>query len=299
MKTHFTTLFIIFLTAALAIFGILMPKFTSLYQNDTLITQVEIDDIDQVSLSYSSDNDIINILQIFASNNYSFIGDEREISTDDSMQIKNEVSYFLECLYGYSEEFYISYGYLCSYNTVSFYSSIYGPYSFEPCLLHYENDNEMPLDDYDNEQNGNSAISGAMSAVSTNERAIWVVTTSETIESRYFTFYIDDATDKVCSFYLYNRPSSDDNYMTSVDINKYIYIFTELFTDYYGLNVENCQSDAEDSGYDVESTDGILQLYECDLYYTLTDPSDSDNYVTIIISVSSNFVAFNLDSIYY
>ncbi len=299
MKTRLTTIFILLLTAALAIFGILMPKFTSLYQNDALITQVEVDDIDQISFSYSSDNEIINVLQIFASGNYSINSDEREVSTEDNIWIKREASYFLECLQSYANEYFMLHGYVGSYNTINFSALLDEPYYFEPCTLVYNIDNEM-LDNNENEQNGNSAVSGDTNVVlSANERAVWMVTTTNAnkiFEDEYFTIYIDDATSKVCSFYLYDSTTSVDDYMNSVDINKYIYIFTSLFTEYYGLNVEYSQSDAYDYIDTIESDE--LQLYESELYYTITDPSDSDNYVSLIIYVNSNFVVFSLDSFY-
>lgn len=289
MKKHIITASIILLAAALVALGVFMPRIIFSYQNDTLLSQVENDQIDKVSFMDYSDNEAYNALRMLAANEFNLISDERDSDMDTRRQLKNEASSFLTLLQSYSDDYSVSYGTAGAgifYTTTNFYAP-------EPCLIainDYSDYNEAILDDVDIIYDSYSgySVSNTDSSESDN-RPAWMIYSKTASDSLSQFFVIDDASGKVVSFDIYWN--IDSSPFAALDINKYIYIFTNLFEDYYNLTVLSCQSEIEEAYYDDSNSEEVFDSFY--LYYTLTDSDTSDTTVIITILITGNSVAFN------
>ncbi len=296
MRKHLLTTFIILLSAALIALGVLMPKITFSYQNTSLLAQVENDPVDRVSFMDYSDNEAFNALQMIATFQYSLISDERDSDMDTRRQFRKDVSSFMNLLRGYADDYTVNYGYS---GQVDFFNSTLYFYAPEPCLLTNDDiEYEVIPDDNDNiisenmiyNSNSNSATTGTDDS-EWDDRPVWLLSSySRTRNSKYQYFVIDDTSGKIVSFSIYEDNEADSFSFTTLDMNEYIYIFTNLFTDYYNLTVLSYQSDC-DEPYLNEEGEEVFDYFN--LYFTVSDSATSETSVMIMIFISYDSVCFN------
>ena len=293
MKKFLLTTSIILLSAALTALGVFMPKIAFSYQNASLLTQVENDQIDRVSFMDYSDNEAFNALQMTASSQYRLIPDERSSDMDTRKQFRKEASSFMNLLQDYADEYIVNYGY--SGQVYIFDTTLYfnAP---EPYLITIDDsDNEAAFDDNDviiYDSSSNSAAIGTDNNEWAN-RPAWMLTSyTKTRHPQSLYFYIDDTSGKIVSFYIFEEDDDESNSFsfTTFDMNEYIYIFTNLLTDYYNLTIVSYQSEINEP-YLNEEEEEVFDYFS--LYFTVSDSATSETTVVIKIYIGSYYVIFN------
>ena len=301
MRKRLLTTLIFLLAAILVVFGILMPRIAFSYQNDTLLTQVEKDQIDEVSFSSFSQNEAFNALQMIASGESTVLSDTRDSDVDTRRQLKMEATTFLNLIQSYKQEYYDNYGY--ANRSLAIISSSTHCFALRPCTISINNSgNDASSILYDfNTLTYDSSYSTASSSGDPeltgvwNSRDAWLITTNELLDSQDITFLIDDTSRKIVFFSIYEDDIIETTSFSQVDANQCIYVFTKLFEDYYGATVLSSQSEYDNYYYDYyyDNDNDTEYFDEFRLYFTISDSATSDNSIGITIFISSNYICFN------